>query len=75
MEDHGAGHDRAGKTTAADFVNAGHRYETVAVEAVFDVATRGDLGHSDELYASGGRFAIRCLIGFLDFLHARGLTL
>jgi hypothetical protein len=28
------------------------------VKAVFDVATRGDLGHSDELYASGGRYAI-----------------
>ena len=55
MEDHGAGHDRAGKTPAADFVNAGHRHETVAVEAVFDVATRGDLGHVLELYAAPAR--------------------
>ena len=37
-----------------DFVNACHRYETVAVEAVFDVAARGDLGHSDAPYASYG---------------------
>ena len=45
MENHGAGHHRTGKTAAADFVNACHRHETVAVEAVLDIAARGDLGH------------------------------
>ena len=45
MKNHGAGHHRTGKTAAADFVNTRHRHETVAVEAVLDIAARGDLGH------------------------------
>ena len=45
MEDDGAGHDRAGQAAPADFVNARNRYKPVAVQAVFDVATRGDLRH------------------------------
>lgn len=38
MEDDGAGHHGTGKTAAANFVNACHRHETVAVEAVFNIA-------------------------------------
>ena len=45
MQDHGAGHDRAGKAAAADLVNAGHRYEPVAVEAVLNVAAGRNFCH------------------------------
>ena len=55
MEDHGAGHDRSGQAAASNFVNARHRHETVAVEAVLDIAARGDLGHVLELYAAPAR--------------------
>ena len=51
MKDDGAGHDRAGKAAAADFVNACHRYETVAVQAVLNVAAGRDLMHSKAPYA------------------------
>jgi hypothetical protein len=40
MEDHGAGHDRAGQTAAADFIDSGHRHESVAVEGVLDILAR-----------------------------------
>ena len=59
MEDHGARHDRAGKTTAADFVNTSHRHETVAVEAILDIPSRADFRHSHELYAPRAGYAIR----------------
>jgi len=55
MQDHGARHDRPGQATASNFVNACHRHETVAVEAVLDIAARGDLGHVLELYAAPAR--------------------
>ena len=55
MQDDGAGHDRPGQATASNFVNACHRHETVAVEAVLDIAARGDLGHVLELYAAPAR--------------------
>src|SRR5688572_1445647 len=45
MQDHRAGHHRARKTTAAHFVDARHRHETVAVETVLDVPASGDLHH------------------------------
>ncbi len=38
MQDDRAGHDGTGQTAPSDLINAGHRYETVAVEAVLDVA-------------------------------------
>ena len=37
MEDHGTRHHRTGQAAAADFVDARHRHESVAVEAVFYV--------------------------------------
>jgi len=46
MEDHGAGHDWTGQATATDFVNACDRHEAVAVQAVLDIASCRDLGHS-----------------------------
>jgi len=55
MKDHGARHDRSGQAAASNFVNACHRHETVAVEAVLDIAARGDLGHVLELYAAPAR--------------------
>ena len=51
MKDHGAGHHRTGQAAAADFVDARHRHEPVAVEAVLNIPSRADLGHSYELYA------------------------
>ena len=55
MEDHGTGHDRSGQAATSNFVNACHRHETVAVQAVLDIAARGDLGHVSELYAAPAR--------------------
>ena len=51
MKDHGPGHHRTGQAAAADFVDARHRHETVAVEAILNIPSRADLGHSYELYA------------------------
>ncbi len=45
MQDDGAGHDRAGETAPPHLVNARHRYEAVAVEAVLNVATGRNLWH------------------------------
>ena len=41
----------AAVTAATDFVDARHRHEPVAVEAVLNIPSRADLGHSYELYA------------------------
>ena len=56
MQDHGAGHHRAGKTAATNFVNARHRHETVAVESVLDIAACRDLGHLTHRTHWTGRF-------------------
>ena len=45
MENHGAGHHRAGQAPAAHFVNTCDRHEPVAVQAVFDIASGRDLRH------------------------------
>jgi hypothetical protein len=37
VEDHGAGHHRTSQAAAANFVNARHRHETVAVERVLNI--------------------------------------
>jgi len=59
MEDYGASHHRTGQAAAADFVDAGHRHESVAVEAILNIPSRADLGHSSELYAPLAGYAIR----------------
>jgi len=45
MQDDRAGHDGAGETAPPHLINARHRYEAVAVEAVFNIATSGNLWH------------------------------
>ena len=45
MKDDRAGHHRSGQASPSYFVNARDRYEPVAVQAVFDVASCGDLRH------------------------------
>ena len=46
MENHGAGHHRAGQAAAAYLVNTCDRHEPVAVQAVFNIASCGNLSHS-----------------------------
>jgi len=45
MEDDRAGHDRPRQASPPHFVNARDRYEPVAVQAVFDIASCRNLWH------------------------------